>query len=417
MIEVRNQQRPTNNETMKTLTLLLAFSAFAASAQTIRIADNNPNAPTGPNIYATVQAAHDAAVAGDIVFVQPSLTSYGGVTVNKQITLRGIGFNTGKDLSYTSTVGDIALTNRADNSSNASGTIIDGIAMNFLYIGNPTGSFTYTLSNVTIKNSTMNSIWRFTGYAPLQNITLTRNTIYFLLFVEASSDGLQIYQNVITGGMQFGIVTSVPGAGNPCNCAVSAGGTLTSSIISNNIFLQASNTIFNSNVSSLIITNNNFLGGNNVSGSRFLSGKLTDAIVSNNIFHGCAPNSSTGSFERNVFTNNLSFGTTNNALPPAGTGVGNTGSNNLINLDPLFVNAPYNTAYAGTMNFNLQAASPAKNAGSDGTDIGITGGAYPITTGNILLGPTAAPVIMSFNPAAMVPQNQPVKTNIKAKAN
>ena len=65
---------------MKTPTLILVLfcCGFAANAQTIRIADNNANRPTGANIYATIQTAVDAAVANDndIVYVQPSPTSY-----------------------------------------------------------------------------------------------------------------------------------------------------------------------------------------------------------------------------------------------------------------------------------------------------------------------------------------------------
>jgi hypothetical protein len=403
----------------RTILFLISFvPGFTGTAQTIRIADNNANRPTGVNIYATVQAAVDAAVAGDIVYVQPSLTSYGDVTINKQITLRGIGFNTGKDLGYQSTIGNIALTNRPDNTSNASGTVIDGLALNFVWMASQSSAFAYTLSDVTIKNCTINSLWRWvSGYVPVQNLTLSDNTIYFLLFVEATIDQLKMHRNIITGGLQFGIVTGVGAAGNPCNCAAGGSGTLSSSVFTNNIFLQAGNTIFNCNINSVIISNSNFLGGNNVAGSRFMSGKLTDAVVANNIFYGCSPTSNGGLFENNLFSNNLSFGTTNNALPPAGTGFGNTGSNNIINQDPLFVNAAYNTVFASTMDFNLQPSSPAKNAGSDGTDIGITGGAYPITSGNILLKPSSVPVMMSLNPAAMVPQNQSVKANIKAKSN
>ena len=168
---------------------------------------------------------------------------------------------------------------------------------------------------------------------------------------------------------------------------------------------------------SLIITNNNFLGQNDIGAMRFMQYDLQDAIVSNNIFYGMAPISTSGSYQRNAFLNNLTFGTSNDALPPVGNGVGNTGSNNKPSLNPLFVNAPFNTAYALTMDFNLQPSSPAKDAGTDGTDIGITGGAYPVTSGNILLRPTSAPVILQFNPAAIVPQNQPLKSNVKAKAN
>ena len=102
------------NITLATLLLLVV----GTQAQTIRIADNNVNRPAGANIYSTIQAAVDAAVPpNDIVYVQPSVTSYGDVTINKQITLRGIGFNTGKDLSLASYVRYITLTNNASNTS------------------------------------------------------------------------------------------------------------------------------------------------------------------------------------------------------------------------------------------------------------------------------------------------------------
>lgn len=398
---------------MKTLTLLLTVTAFVASAQTIRIADNNTNRPTGPNIYSTIQAAVDAAVAGDIVYVQPSQTNYGDLTINKRITLRGIGFNTGKDFAYTSILNNITLTNRVDGTSNASGTIVEGIQANDLSIGTQTGSFTYTIQDISIRRSAISRIMRnSSGMAGAQNI-IVEECVTQIYFATNWVNQLVVRGNYLTGP----------------NDASSFGfnnGPLTNVIIANNIIAQAGQNGFNNTIiSSVIIANNNFLGGNNIAGSRLHVGTIpyyggasfTDITVVNNIFYGCAPNSSSGTFERNIFINNLSFGTTNNALPPAGTGVGNTGSNNIVNQDPLFINAPYNTPYAVTMDFNLQATSPAKNAGSDGTDIGITGGAYPVTAGNIALRPTSAPVIMSLNPAAMVPQNQPVKTNIKAKSN
>jgi len=54
---------------MKTLTLFFLALALSATAQTIRIADNNANAPTGKNIYTgtnALQNALNAAVEGDI---------------------------------------------------------------------------------------------------------------------------------------------------------------------------------------------------------------------------------------------------------------------------------------------------------------------------------------------------------------
>ncbi len=73
------------------LLCLLAFS-FSASAQTIRRVNNNAGV-TGVNVYTTIQAAHDAAVAGDIVYVEPSLSDYGSLTATKRLTIIGNGYN------------------------------------------------------------------------------------------------------------------------------------------------------------------------------------------------------------------------------------------------------------------------------------------------------------------------------------
>lgn len=393
---------------MKTLTLLLALTAFAASAQTIRIADNNPNAPAGPNIYATLQAAIDAAAVGDIVYVQPSLTTYGNVTINKRITLRGIGFNTGRDLAYNSATGDITLTNTVDNTTNASGTIIEGICVCTsnarINLGVQTGTFGYTLRDITISKCVLggNGLFRTGGNVAADNI-IVRNCFTGIYFEPTGSvTNLLIYQNFL-----YSIYFN--------------GGSLSSAIISNNIVDKGNSNRFGFNNSlstnSVVITNNNFLAEDDISGSSFMQYDLHDAIVSNNIFYGCSPRYTNGPvFERNVFVNNLSFGTSNDALPPAGTGVGNTGSNNQVGQNPLFVNAPFNALWAATWDFTLQATSPAKDAGSDGTDIGITGGSYPVNK-NLDYRPTSTPVILQFNPSAVVPQNQPLKSNIKAKAN
>ena len=397
---------------MKNLIIILALlTGFVSSAQTIRIADNNATRPTGPNIYATLQLAINAAAPGDLVYVQPSPTSYGNATVDRPITLRGIGFNTGKDIGLPSTVGDITLTNTLTNSTNASGTTIEGVTGNRIFLGTQTGIFTYTLQNITISNCSLavDGIYRVTGYMVATNITIQNCSTGIWFNGTGTVSQLFIFQNYL-----YQIVLGGPGS-------------LASTIISNN-FTDSGNsnqfgaTAFGANLltNSLLITNNNFLGEANVSGTHLMQYDLHDAVVSNNIFYGCAPNgpgSAPNLFERNAFNNNLSFGTTADALPPAGTGVGNTGANNKVSVDPKFVNAPFNTLWAATMDFTLQAGSPALLAGSDGTDIGITGGAYPVTSGNFKLSTPHAPIIMTLNPAAVVPQNQPIITNIKAKSN
>jgi hypothetical protein len=397
------------------MTMICVLEVTISHAQTIRIADNNAARPTGANIYSTLQAAIDAAVPGDLVYVQPSPTNYGDVTVDRSITLRGVGFNTGKDIALPSTVGNIGLTNTISNSTNANGTVIEGISANGIQLGYQTGTFTFTLQNITISNCVLNYVGRSnSGYVPAQNITIQNNSIYGIDFSDSNIGQLLIYGNLITGGFVFGI-GGQPG-GSPFGGY--GGGTLSSTIISNNIITQsATNQFYNTTISALAITNNIFIGGTNKAGSRFITGQLTDATVTNNIFYGATPGSNGGPFERNSFLNNISYGTSADAIPPTGTGVGNTGSTNQVSVDPKFTNAAYGAAYTATMDFTLQAGSTAKNAGTDGTDIGITGGAYPVAGGNIVVGAPHAPVIMTLNPAAIVPQSQPILTNIKAKSN
>jgi hypothetical protein len=91
----------------------------------------------------------------------------------------------------------------------------------------------------------------------------------------------------------------------------------------------------------------------------------------NNIFYRADPNSSisSSSFDNNIIYQAYS---TTNSFPTSNS---NTSTNNLNNTDPLFVNFPSaGDYYSYNYNFNLQSSSPAKNAGSDGKDIGLTGG-------------------------------------------
>ncbi len=394
---------------MKTLTLLFTLTAFAASAQTILIADNNPNRPTGPNIYATIQAAVNAAAANDIVYVQPSLTNYGPVIIDKKITLRGIGYYTAQPLY--SSVGNITLTNRADNTSNASGTTIEGLngwntANTSINLGLLTGGG-YTLQNITISRCGGFIVNRSGGYVATDNITI-QNSYVQIQILGAGVSNLRVIRCFLYTNVYILNAPSI------------------NVIFSNNVVVQDTQMHFsNSTISGGILANNIFLGGTNPTGSgmpRYTSGCcppiMTDWLVTNNIFYGSSPKPSASfPFERNTYTNNLSVGNADNTLPPVGTGSGNTGSGNIVGQDPLFVNAPFNTAWAGNEDFRLQAASPAKNAGFDGTDLGITGGAYPVTGGNVTLGLPSIPLITTFNPVSILPQNQPLKANIKAKAN
>ena len=95
-------------------------------------------------------------------------------------------------------------------------------------------------------------------------------------------------------------------------------------------------------------------------------------VIGNNILYGAEPTGTTNC----SFTKNISYLAT--ALPPAG----NLGSGNLNSTNPVFVSyPPSGGGFAYTYDFHLQPSSPGKNAGTDGTDIGIYGGMLPYNVG------------------------------------
>ena len=187
---------------------------------------------------------------------------------------------------------------------------------------------------------------------------------------------------------------------------------ITNNILYDGIYIVAEGT-------ATIISNNNFMGASGTETA--FNTKLKDCLVSNNIFYGSTPSISTGgttssAFERNAFTNNLVHSTGDDTMPPTGGGVGNSGSGNII-ANPDFVDMQMLNTWSSTYDFTLQGGSPAINAGTDGTDIGITGGSYPITGTNFALKTTAAPVIQILNTSTVINPGDDLPVRIKAKSN
>jgi hypothetical protein len=122
-------------------------------------------------------------------------------------------------------------------------------------------------------------------------------------------------------------------------------------------------------------------------------GNFANSFFANNIFYG-----NTG-HERTIesqFVNNFTYQSTQDILP-FNT---NTGSGNRPGIDPQFIRAGTVGTFDITNDYTLQATSQAKNAGTDGKDIGPTGGLYPMTMQKILQSPfpfISSLTISSFN--------------------
>ncbi len=380
----------------RTSVLLIAITlSLNTIAQTIRIADNNTNAPTGANIYTTLQAAIDAALADDIVYMTPSVTSYGNATVGKRITIKGVGHGVTEIAPRSSTVGTLTIVNSSNGVDNVSGLTLTGFSFSTIQFGTGTGSSPY--NNITADNLSGTTITHSACLpaGPTNNLTIRNSFISAIQIGICSGTGSPlVHSNIISNSLDIR---------NSSN-----------TVVSNNLFCQPTfaSSIFNTNASSpnIRIEHNIFSGTTTT-----IFQNVTGAIITNNIFYGTLPNGSGAPFHSNTFSNNLVLNSF--TFPPAALGGPvNSGVNNIAGTGPLFTNAPVSNSYNATFNYSLQAGSVCLGAATTGENIGPSGGLYP-WTGNLSLKASNIPIITLFGNSGVVPQNQPLKSNIKAKAN
>lgn len=384
------------------LFFLAAGFTISVHAQTIRIADNNPNAPTGVNIFSTIQAAVDAAAPGDIVYITPSLTNYGNVTISKRIKLVGIGFNTPELGSRSSALNNITLLSSADGVNSTSNSEFSGFTFfDFTFTAGGVGTLPY--NDILIENIGGRFINYSGAHNPINNLTV-RNCYLEAIHINRPNTNTRIYHNLLRATYSC------------CGFDAVFINTGTNALITNNlIYIVASlqNRAFSIDNSISTRIEHNLISGN---GSAF--NNLLNTPVTNNIFYGVNPataNTST-TFRDNVFSNNLV--TPGFTIPPPANGGGtNSGLGNLTDLSPLFVNGPPSaTTWAGNYDYSLPNTSPCYNAATTGDNIGPSGGLYPLPV-NVVFKASAIPLITLFGNSGVVPQNQPLKSSIKAKSN
>ena len=186
----------------QTIALILTI-AIGSSGQTIHVVNNNPNAPTGAHVFATLQEALDAALPGDIVHVVPSKTPHGRALINKRLTIYGGGgvrdfdFETpSHPLSWIDAIGF--------TSGNASGTTLSGLNVRHfgfeneatysdlciercrigifandeeVLLGRSSTLYALQIANLTIANSVINQIdfGSRDEYGALRNVVISNN--------------------------------------------------------------------------------------------------------------------------------------------------------------------------------------------------------------------------------------------------
>ena len=341
---------------------LLLITVFNAKA-TVLTVSNNPNSP---GQYTTIAAAITAAAVNDTIYIHASETSYGNFTMGKKLTLIGAGWD-GRFYQFgqlRSEVGAVTLANV--NPNNPSGSKIMG-----LYCGsiNSTTTTPYVL-NVTIERCYINGSVNVNGLSTTNSNWIIKNSIIEnALSISTSS-------NTISNCFLYSISTT---AGTSFNS------------FSNNIVWRSGFSGILQNLNNAIVSNNIFLN----------TGSSLQAIT----------NAGTG----NTYNNNIFFGFTG-AIPQGS----NSGSNNQINVSPQFINGPpvpssLLLSTAPNYNWDLQTSSPGNNAGTDGTDIGIFGGASPFNVFAIT-GITTLPQITQMNISnSTIPVNGTLNVNVIAK--
>jgi hypothetical protein len=331
--------------------LIAVLTAFSSFA-TVLIVDNNPNSP---GQYTSITAAITAASAGDSLYISGSTTNYGTFTLNKRLSIFGTGYNPQKQVPMVSSVSSITF-DTVTSVSGASGSKIYGLN---------TGTF-------------------YDNYGA-KNITIERNYTTSSINPNANASGWIIKNNALYGSININNASNF--------------------LIENNVAYYCS--ISSSNQPTVVINHNVFLY--NVGSGYYCGSYVTFATWTNNIFWGASPLGT--SVANCVFNNNLTFQTPTDAIP----GAGNSGTANLVTVNPNFVNVSDPNAIHLGSDYNVTAASAAHNAGTDGADLGIFGGAAAMPD---LSGMPAIPQMIQMNIAnPVIAPAGTLNVTFKAKKN
>lgn len=329
-------------------TILLVFTGLWANAQTtytLGVGDAYD--------YNTLQAAHDAALAGDIILVQPG-GGYGNATLSKPLTIIGQGYYLQENEIFNST------------NTNALPTSFNNITID----ADASGSFLSGLDVFSIKIYGNGSV-------------VERSNIDRLYFYEASN--IIIRKNYISSYIHV------------------VSGVSTNILFSSNLFLHNANCGFGSSCDMMLYQSGGSLGITEFYNNIFLNPEKDNiysfsagtGVYKNNIFLGDYVNNS------NVATNNI-FVSTNGNIP----------SNNISGIDPntIFVGYPTQGTYSPDARWQLAPNSPAIGAGENGTDCGIFGGDNPYE----LSGIPSIPLIYELNvPQETGTNGLPVEVKIR----
>lgn len=298
---------------LSALALTTLLNLPAAHAKIWRV--NNSTGVTAD--FTTLQAAHNGAAAGDTIHLEPSLNSYGNLTMTKRLVILGTGAFSIANPDLQADPKHPFVENITINNSGANGSVISVRFSNGFNISN-VANITLTGCVGDAASSFDNLICcsrSFIDISNADNIVVTRSMVTSIRFT-SNSNNTVISNNIVWGlvssdATSDGVITNnVIRAGNASDAA-----TINNSVVANNIFNRALNTSF----------------------------------VNCNVGNNFAPGTGT---------------------PPSGF--------NFADMSTVFLNA---TAGFVDNAFQLRAGSPAIGAGEGGIDCGAFGGGNPYRLG------------------------------------
>lgn len=381
---------------MRPFQLLLTVILFSTStlfSQTIYVADQNPNAPTGDHVFSSLQECIDIASDGDIIHVIPANGDYGSVIIDKELHIVGSGWIPDNQTGLKSRVYSIQF-----ESNNANGSTLNGLVLIQsndypIYFGELNAPLD-TLKDIEIYNCKIPGIAQRDN-CPIKNMIL-RNNIFLGSYITVGFPAIEFKTGA---GMTEDLIIS-----NNIICVNYANGNVRAALSAGNLTLIANNLFYSSN-------------------GYYAFHDIVNCFIANNVFFGASASSySYGSFigknYANVYSNNLSYECTGYGgcdIPPASTSTpANTGNGNLPNTDPLYATLIDGWFWSEDYLLDLLEFSPLPNGGTDGTDIGVTGGAYPFNNYQNLRG---VPYVHQLSVPGLIMENQAIQLEAEARSN
>jgi len=348
---------------------VLTFILVTLNAAIITVSNGNNSIAD----YSDLQTALDNANPGDTIYIYGSDLTYGDITINQPIKLMGPGHNPEILNMNKAEIGNIVL------ETGASGAVISGIYQNQKNITAASG-----VNNVLVEN----------------NFIYSGNDIHWLYTVNNDN---WIYRGNLFAGMDYYY-----------SCKINLGPNDDNWLISNNIF--TGDIRLDSLNATTIFSNNLFIRSDDYySSDQEVFYRSSSSLIQNNIFVSTTNNSYWPYFESCntcTYNNNLtwsSFGGAIDSIP----GTDDSGSGNIIFTNPAFVDFPTTEDFSFSYEFDvhLNDTSPAKFAGTDGTELGPYGGSSPIS----LIGNTSLPRALIYNiKNPILQQGDSIIINIKA---